>query len=101
MKRLTVAILCCLIATIVYAGQAYKGKKEVVCASLKDVVEFVSGQEFQEEPYWVGSDQVSKFVMMVNSKTGTWTMIQYDNKKACIIGTGAKSQAVFSESNSI
>jgi hypothetical protein len=32
--------------------------------------------------------------MTVNPKTGTWTMIQYDNKKACIIGTGAKSHQV-------
>ena len=101
MKRVTVAILCCLIATIVYAGQAYKGKKEVVCASLKDIAEFVSGQEFQEEPYWTGADQVSKFVMTVNPKTGTWTMIQYDGKKACVIGTGAKSQPIVSEGNSI
>lgn len=101
MKKSSVAVLFCLISSIVYAAQAYKGKKEVVCASLKDIVELVSGQEFQEAPYWVGSDQVSKFVMMVNEKTGTWTMVQYDNKKACIIGTGAKSQAVFSESNSI
>jgi hypothetical protein len=101
MKRFTVAILCCLIATIVYAGQVYKGNKEVVCASLKDVVEFVSGQEFQEQPYWIGADQVSKFIMMVNPNTGTWTMIQYDNKKACIIGTGAKSQLIDLDRNNI
>jgi hypothetical protein len=101
MKKTSVAVLFCLISSIVYAAQAYKGKKEVVCSSLKDLVEFVSGQQFQEEPYWIGSDQSSKFVMMVNEKTGTWTMIQYDNKKACIIGTGVKSQPVFSQSNSI
>lgn len=94
MKKSSVAILFCLISSIVYAAQAYKGKKEVVCASLKDVVELVTGQEFQEEPTWTGGDDSSKYIMTVNPKTGTWTMIQYDNKKACIIGTGARSHFV-------
>jgi hypothetical protein len=101
MKRSLIAGLLCLIVTIVYAGQAYKGKKEVVCASVKDVIELVSGPEYQEQPLWAGTGQDSRYIMTINPKTGTWTMIQYDSKKACIISTGVNSQSIVSEGNAI
>jgi len=86
MQKLAVAFLFGL-TTLVANAQVITVEKPVVCSDLKTVIENVSSN-YQEEPFWSGSDSLSKFVIMSNKKTGTWTIIQYNDKIACIIGTG-------------
>lgn len=85
MKKIIV-ILFGLIALIAHA-QVFKTEKPIVCSDLKTVFETVI-TDYQEEPVWRGDDEVSKFVMTANKKTGTWTIIQYNDKLACVVGTG-------------
>ena len=49
----------------------------------------MSSPEWKEVPFWVGSDADSKYVMMVNEKTKTWSFIQFNSKVACVLGTGS------------
>lgn len=69
-------------------------EKPVICDKVKTVIEFLSGGNFKEQPFWVGSDDTSKYVMMVNEKTGTWTMVQFNDQIACIIGTGENHRVI-------
>jgi hypothetical protein len=92
MKHLTAAFLLGLTSLVAHA-QTFKTDKPVVCSDLKTVIETVSG-DYQEEPVWRGSSGDSKFIMMANTKTGTWTFIQYNEKVACVLGTGDNGKPI-------
>ncbi len=88
MKKTTVAFLFCLASTIAYAIQPFTVNKPVVCSDVKSMIEFLSGEEFKEVPTWVGKDESSKFILMANEKAKTWTLVQFNDQVACILGTG-------------
>ena len=43
---------------------------------------------FKEVPIWGANIGSSSLVLTINEKTRTWSILQYDNKVACIIQTG-------------
>jgi hypothetical protein len=86
MRKLAVAFLFGL-NTLVANAQIFSTEKPVLCSDPKTIIESVS-KDYQEEPFWVGKDDQSRFVMMVNKKTGSWTFIQFNDKIACVLGTG-------------
>lgn len=45
-------------------------------------------------PAWVGKDEGSKYVLMANEKTKTWTIVQFNDQVACVLGTGTDSNIV-------
>lgn len=67
-------------------------EKPVVCEKTVTVLEAFSKGEWQEKPFWIGEDNKSKFGLLVNEKTKTWTLIQFNNDIACILGTGINHQ---------
>jgi hypothetical protein len=90
MRQLALAFLFCLTSSIANAQPAVQLDKPVTCSTLKAVVEQLSGL-YKEEPYWNGSGHNSKYIMFVNVKTQAWTLVEYSDTIACIIGTGEKS----------
>lgn len=72
-------------------------QRTVQCAATKTVFEYLINGEYKEVPYWTGNDAFteSKYVLLVNTKTKTWTMVQFDDKKACVIGTGENHTPIF------
>ena len=93
MKKLLILAALYLLGTVAHA-QGEVVNKPVFCSSLKTIIESVSG-EFGEVPAWRGNDDKSKYVMMSNPKTGTWTMIQYNDQIACVVGFGFNSRTIF------
>jgi len=83
----TVAFLFGLITPIVHA-QPFNSEKPVICEKTKDVIEYLSGPEWREEPFWAGRDDRSRYVLMTNERTGTWSIVQFNGEIACVIGTG-------------
>jgi len=68
--------------------------KPVTCSDPKTVIEGLSDQ-YQEQPFWSGRGRESKYVLLVNSKTGSWSMVEYNDKIACIVGTGKSARQIF------
>lgn len=93
MKTFIIAAALYLLGATAYA-QGEIVDKPVFCSSLKIIIEAVSGQ-FEEIPVWRGNDNKSKYVMTANQKTGTWTMIQYNDEVACVVGFGFNSRTIF------
>jgi hypothetical protein len=93
MHKLVMAFLLGLTSFVVHA-QVVQVEKPVVCSNLKTIVETIS-QDYQEQPTWRGNDASSKYIMFANSKTGTWTLIQYSDKAACVIGSGENGKQIF------
>lgn len=64
--------------------------KKVICDEFDKMIEVLVKKEYNEQILWIGSDKNSdsKYAIMANQKTGTWTVIQYNKEAACIIGAG-------------
>jgi hypothetical protein len=97
MKKLIAILL--LASTSVFAAPV-KSTLQIVCDDTKSIFEhFVEG-EYQEVPFWAGFEDSNKtsFVLLTNKETGTWTMIQYNAKRGCVIAVGDKWKPAAAES---
>jgi hypothetical protein len=92
MRKLAVAFLFGLNTLVAYA-QVITVEKPVICSDPKTVVENVS-RDYQEVPAWAGKDDKSRYVLTLNTKTGSWTIIQYNDKLACVLGTGDNGKII-------
>lgn len=82
------AFLFCLTHSVANAQQV-QIEKTVVCDKTAEVFE-VLGKQHQEVPVWGGknSEEKSNYALMLNTETKTWTLIQFNNNVACVLGTG-------------
>ena len=85
MKKLLILLL---FPTIVFAQTPITIDKPVVCNWVSVVLDTLR-EKYQEEPVWVGNDRDrSKYTVFVNPKNGQFTIIQFNNEIACILGAG-------------
>jgi len=65
-------------------------KKPVICDSTDIVLKALIGENYQEKPVWLGAsnEKLVNYSLWVNASTKTWTIVQFNNDIACIIGTG-------------
>jgi hypothetical protein len=68
--------------------------KPVICVQTEVLMSTLEKSEYQEIPYWMGTDSNSYWALVVNEKTGTWTMIQFTQDVGCIVGAGSNSGTV-------
>jgi hypothetical protein len=90
MKKLAaLAFLFCLASTIANA-QVFESKKDITCGKTSFMLKTLSGEDVEEHPIWVGTTDETKTrtVIFVNNNTQSWTIMQMDNKLACILGVG-------------
>ena len=88
-------MLLLLISLVVNAKpEIFQIDKPVNCSDVKTVIEGLSNK-YHENPFWVGKSNDSKFILLVNSKTGTWSMVEYNDEIACVIGNGNRANQIF------
>ena len=65
--------------------------KSVACDRVEVVVSWLTEYE-RQKPMWVGSTEGDSAVAIItNEKTGTWTVIEFNQEYACILSTGLKN----------
>lgn len=89
MKKSALAFLFCLISTLANA-QIFESKTTVRCGETRYILVNLLGEEIEEHPFWVGTNNDSKTstVVMINDQTQTWTVVQFDKKIACVLAVG-------------
>ena len=97
MRGLTLAFLLCWFSTIVNAQVTIK--KPVYCDSAAKILETVA-TEYKEKPVWLGTQDRGLIMLLTNSTTKTWTLLEIYDEIACVLGTGSKFNLLsnFSES---
>jgi hypothetical protein len=91
MKKLSVALLFCLISSIAHAQQVIDMQKQIKCSDAQTVMNYFS-INFQEAPLWVGKTNTGTHItLLVNREKRSWTMIEYDASMACVLGAGETS----------
>ena len=66
--------------------------KPVICGQTETIIKLLVGAEYEEKPIWFGkSAEDNKFSLFLNKDTATWTLIEFNSKVACILGSGSES----------
>jgi hypothetical protein len=96
MKKLLALLL---IIPLLTSAQSSSGpitiEKTVVCDKTQNVLDVIINGRYQENPVWGGVDDDSRYGLLVNRETGTWTIIQFNKETACVLGTGKSSRSMY------
>ena len=86
--RYLIAACLCLIYSVSYA-QLSEYERKFTCGKTKFVLEALT-KVAKEKPIWSGKDQETETntVVMINTETLTWTVVQYDKNMACVLSNG-------------
>jgi hypothetical protein len=79
-------------------AQSVTVQKPIECADTATLLRGLSGSDYKEKPIWWGIEPgatVSRYSLFVNEETKSWTLIQFDEKIACVLGTGDASTQIF------
>lgn len=88
MKKYTVALLFCLISLIAHAQELIQLQKPLKCSNAEFVITHFAN-EYGETPVWVGkSDTNSHITLLANKEKKTWTVVEYTDTTACVLGSG-------------
>ena len=88
MRTATMAFLFCLISSIAHAQPIIDLNKAMKCSDPQKVMKYFADTH-KEAPVWVGKTvHNSHITLLTNPRTGSWTMIEYDDKMACVLGAG-------------
>lgn len=71
-------------------------EKPVVCDDAQILLKYFAQSDWNEKPFWIGNDSTSRYTLLVNDKTKTWTLLQFNKETACIIGTGENHRPILS-----
>ena len=96
MRKLLVASLFCA-STIANAQidlpQGFvTTTKPILCGPAPVVFRSLAGKDINEKPIWLGQDEnKSNYAIFVNAETSAFTLIQFGEQMACILGLGPSS----------
>lgn len=92
MRTLALAFLLCLTGSIANA-QAFEARKPVLCDNIQSIIKGLT-ENYNEKPVWTARNPAddTRFALFLNSKEGTWTLLQMTTEVACIIGVGQESK---------
>ena len=72
--------------------------KPLQCADTKTLLQGLAGKDYKEKPIWWGIEPGTisfRYSLIVNEQTKTWTLIQFDETIACVLGAGEASTQIF------
>lgn len=89
MKKILALLL--LVPGFSLAQESVVVEKSVICAQTKVVLEALK-ETYKEDPVWLGQgNDRSRYSLFVNPKNGAFTLVQFNNEVACVIGVGESS----------
>lgn len=92
-------ILGVLLLPVFALAEPVTVEKPVVCDRVEKVFEELQGQSYKEQPIWIGAGENSTFTIFANEKTKTWTVVQFNDNIACVLGMGDNGRLIFLKNN--
>lgn len=70
--------------------------KMVQCGPIGAIVKGLTSKDIDERPLWTGQDasEKSNYVLFVNNKTGSFTIVQFGSEIGCIVAIGNKAETL-------
>lgn len=72
---------------------AFEANKPVQCEKVEVVLETLK-ELYGENIFWYGKGGQDAYVILKNDKTHTWSLVQFDSKIGCILGSGVNEEIV-------
>ena len=94
--KLKLAILLCVIPLLLYA-QSIIIEKPLQCLPTDQILRELA-KEYDEKIVWHGAgvdSELRRYGLWVNETSKTWTLVQFNEQLACILGAGRTSTEVF------
>ncbi len=82
----------------IVAAQPVTVQKPVDCVNTETLFQGLIGSDYKEKPIWLGNQSdasLPKYSLFVNEQSKSWTLVQFDEKIACVLGTGEASTQIF------
>jgi len=82
----------------IVTAQSVTVQKPVECVNTETLFQGLISSNYKEKPIWLGiqSDApLPKYSLFVNEQSKSWTLVQFDEKIACVLGTGEASTQIF------
>lgn len=92
MKKLLFGVL--LLPVLAFAQEPVTVDKKVVCNWSRIILEALS-KDFNEQPIWVGQGEGKTRYSVFSNNQGSWTIVQFNEEIACVVGAGTKNQLIF------
>lgn len=89
MRNLLLSLL--LVPTLAWPASAtFTYDKTIPCGDRTTIIADLRGNKYSETPLWLGRDanDDSEYLMMVNHRTGHWSILQMNATVACVLGVG-------------
>ena len=90
MNKTIIALFLCISTTVsAQTIQLFELTRQMRCAPVEALISHLM-VEYGEKVVWVGKDRNNGTYVSLykNESTGTWTMIQYDNRTGCVLSAG-------------
>jgi hypothetical protein len=90
MKRIIIALFMCISTTVFSQSiELFELTRTMKCSPVEKLMTYLAA-EYGEKPAWVGKEGNTGTYISIfkNELTGTWTMIQYDSRTGCVLGSG-------------
>ena len=87
-----------VILTGAVIAQTVTVRKPVECVNTETLFQGLISSDYKEKPIWLGIQSgatLAKYSLFVNEQTKSWTLVQFDEKIACVLGTGEGSTQIF------
>lgn len=84
-------LLGCLLLPAVSSAQPVVVDNKMVCNATRIVLAEIAKSDYREVPLWVGDiskESKVKLAIVANEKTGSWTLLQYNDEVACLMSMG-------------
>lgn len=85
-RNLLILVLC--LPSIVMAQQGLSEVNKPVVCGPADIVFGTLNNEWNEKPIWGSQLKDSKVVLLSNADTKSWSIVQFNDRTACVIETG-------------
>jgi hypothetical protein len=86
-KRL-LAMSCCVILSAASAADVLTTVKTDMICGPTEVILSTLIKNYQEQLVWKGTGTDGGYAMMVNEKSGTWTLLYVAKEQTCVVGAG-------------
>ena len=98
MKSLLLSLLLLPFSVGAQQPTLHSRNKPVQCGAASEIIPLFIGQ-FGEKPVWHGIGKDTRYTLLVDPTNGDWSLLEYNEETACIVGTGTAVNASKTKKN--
>ena len=88
MRKIILALL--FLPSLAVAKEWFEANKTIDCGPFQEILAVITKKGVDEEVLWIGqAENNSNVALFVNTKSNSWTIVQYNTEFACVLEMGS------------